>query len=233
MWQGLFPSKWSYLSLPFNTGTPHPNSSNLSASDGIDYKIADDIPQFDDNTLSLPPETDIFPIAGAQIDDTVQVHSSEDDACHPLALFVTPQQWQLCRSIVDTNLDKTKLNNILKRRLIVPDTNAKNPDQLYPFIADMEEMDGLVWGWEESSVNIEGKATQFWNRNSIAKVQYILGHRLFKDHLSYAPVKQMDSSGEYIYAEMWTTHWWWKTQASFLVLSERCFLSDFHCVWVS
>jgi len=35
----------------------------------------------------------------------------------------------------------------------------------------MEEMDGLVCGWEESSVNIEGKATPFWYRNHIAVVR--------------------------------------------------------------
>jgi len=89
---------------------------------------------------------ELFPNAGAPIDDTVQVHSFEDDDGDPLAPFATPQQWQRCRSFVGTNLGKTKLNNILKRRLIVPDANAKNHDQLYQLIADMEEMDGLVCG---------------------------------------------------------------------------------------
>jgi hypothetical protein len=211
----------------------HPISSNLSASDVLDYELADDILQFDDDTLSQPPEMEIFPNAGAPIDDTVRVHSFVDDDWDPLALFATPQQWQLCRSIVDTNLGKTKLNNILKRRLIVPDANAKNPDQLNPLIADMEEMDKLICGREESTVNIEGKASPFWYRNPIAAVRYILGHPPFKDHLSYAPVKHMDSSGERIYAEMWIADWWWKTQASFLYCQRDCFLSDFRCVWVS
>jgi hypothetical protein len=49
----------------------HPNSSNLSASDGLDYELADDILQFDDDTLSQPPESKIFPNAEAPIDDTV------------------------------------------------------------------------------------------------------------------------------------------------------------------
>jgi len=109
----------------------HPNFSNLSVSDGLDYKLADNIPQFDNDTLSQTPAMEIFPNTGAPIDDTVRVHSFEDEDWDPLAPFATPQQWQLCRSIVDTNLGKTKLNNILKQRLIVPDANAKNPDQLY------------------------------------------------------------------------------------------------------
>jgi len=71
---------------------------------------------------------------------------------------------------VDTNLGKTKVNNILKQKLIIPDTNAKPSDQLYLFIVDMKEIDGHECGWEESSVNIQGKATQFWYRNPIAAV---------------------------------------------------------------
>ena len=88
-------------------------------------------------------------------------------------------------------------------------------------------MDGLVCGWEESSVNIEGKATLFWYRNPIAVIPYVLGYAPFKDHLSYAPGKQMYGSGKCICAEMWTGDWWWKTQASFLVWLERLFLVRF------
>jgi len=75
------------------------------------------------------------------------------------------------------------VNNILKWRLTVSDTNAKNPDQLYQLIVDMEEMDGLVCGWEESSVDIEGQATPSGYQNPIAVVRYILGHPPLKDHL--------------------------------------------------
>jgi len=98
---------------------------------------------------------------------------------------------------------------------------CQHPDQLYQFIADMEKMDRLGCRREESSMNIEGKATPFWYRNPIAAIQYILGHLPFKHQLLYAPVKQMNCNGEGIFAEMWTADWWWKTQASFHVLSER------------
>jgi len=37
----------------------------------------------------------------------------------------------------------------------------------------MEEMDGLVCGWEESFVYIEDKATLVWYWNPIAAVGYI------------------------------------------------------------
>lgn len=80
---------------------------------------------------------------GAPINNTVRVQLFEDEDWYPLAVFATPKQWQLCSSIVDTNLGNMKLNNVLKRRLIVPDSNAENPDQLDHLITDMNEMDGL------------------------------------------------------------------------------------------
>jgi len=144
----------------------HPYSQILSTSEWLDYELADDIPQFDDDTLSQPHQTNLFNKVGAPIYNTVRVHSFEDNDWDSLAPFATPQQWQLCCSIVDTNLGKTKLNNNLKRRLIVPDANANNPDLLCQLIAHMAEMVGPVCGCEESSVNIEGIATPFWYQKS-------------------------------------------------------------------
>jgi len=99
----------------------------------------------------------------------------EDDDWDPHALFATPQQWQLCHTIVNSNLSKTKLN-ILIPRLIVPDTNCKNPVQFYQLIADMEGKAVLAHSWEQSSVNVEVKATAFWYQKPMAVAQYILGH---------------------------------------------------------
>jgi len=80
-----------------------------------------------------------FPTSAASISNPVQFHYFEDDNWDPFAPCTTPQQWQLCCSLVDTNLRKTILNNILHWRLIVPTANAKHPDQLYQPIENMEE----------------------------------------------------------------------------------------------
>ena len=146
-------------------GDVRPNSTNLSVSDGLDSKLADDIPQFDDDSLSQPPETEICPITGSPIDDTLQVVSIKDDDLDPLAPFAIPQWSLLCRSNVYTYLGKIKVHNIIKRRLIIPAANATKHDKLYQLIADMQETDRLLCGWGESSVNIEGNATAilYWN----------------------------------------------------------------------
>ena len=233
VWQGLFLTKWSHSSLLFYTCTSPPKLlqsfrfrwarlrttrqhsliwrryTHPATWDG-------DIPQCRSPTR-WPSTSSLF----------------WEWWLGPFAPFATPQQWRLCCSIVDANLGKTKLTNILKRRLIVPDANSKYPDQLYQLIAAMEEMDRVVCGWEGSSGNIEIKATPCWYWNPIAAVRRILGHPPFKDHPPYPQVKELDSSCEPIYAAMGTADWWRKTQASVLVLSLRLFLVRLSCVWVS
>jgi len=205
----------------------HPYSCNRSASAGLGSKLAENILQFNDTTLCQPPETEIFPSSEALIDDKVQCNSLKDDYSDPCALFATPQWWQLSCSFVDTNLAKMNLNTIPTQRRIVTYVNAKNPEQLYQLILYIEEMDGLECRWEESSVNIEAKATLYWYQNPIAVLQYILRHPLFMVHLSCTPVEKMNSCGERIYPEISTADLLWKTQASIVVFSERLFLVRF------
>jgi len=85
-------------------------------------------------------------------------------------------------------------------------------------------MDGVGFRCEASFANTTGKDTPCWNHNPIAVVPYIPGYDPLKDHLSYTLDKRMNSSGNCTNSEMWAADWWWKTQASFLVLSGRLFL---------
>jgi len=84
------------------------------------------------------------------------------------------------------------------------------------------KMDSHVWWCEESSVNMEGTSSPFWYLNTNAVVQPILGHSLFNNLLSYAPVKPIDSSHQCIYSEIWTQNCWWETPASFLYWERVC-----------
>jgi len=61
----------------------------------------------------------------------------------PLLHVSQPKQCNLSFSRANSNLGYTKLNWSLERRLIVLDANAKNPDQLYQHIADLQEIDKL------------------------------------------------------------------------------------------
>jgi hypothetical protein len=51
-------------------------------------------------------------------------------------------------------------------------------------------------------------------RNIVNVVEFLLGHRPFANHLSYAPVRQFNGTSDdnRIYNEMHTADWWWRTQ---------------------
>ena len=104
----------------------HPLCSTFCISDGLDYSQEHYIPRFQDDNRSQRPETELFLIAAAPINDTVRFHSLEDAVTDPPAQFATLQRWQLCRSILDTNQGTLKLNIIHTRRLIQSDSNAKS-----------------------------------------------------------------------------------------------------------
>jgi len=96
------------------------------------------------------------------MDNSVELQSLQNEYWNTNAPFATPQLGQLCHSIVDNNLGKTKLNIILTRWLIVPDDIAQSPDQMSQLIANMEEMNTHLYELLEISINIEGKPTPFW-----------------------------------------------------------------------
>jgi len=52
-------------------------------------------------------------------------------------------------------------------------------------------------------------------RNIANVVEFLLGHRPFANHLSYAPVRQFSGVGDdnRIFNEMHTADWWWRTQS--------------------
>ena len=110
---------------------------------------------------------------------------------------------------------------------VVPNTNAKNPDQLCQFISDIAELNNPVCEWGESSVNIDRRVTPVWYHNLSAKEWYILDHPPFKNYLSDGAVKHTNSSCKCISVDMGTVDWWWTMQVTVLALLETLFIVRF------
>jgi hypothetical protein len=135
----------------------------------------------------------------------------------------TLYRWHHCYSVLTTNCDGKKLNNILTQRLIVSDAKAKFPDVFSQLIVIWNKLHGPVYNSMESSVTIEYDATLSWYRNAIAAVQCILQHCPLRDHIWDTLVKYMDSISIQIYAELRTVDWLRNMHASFHVLSESMY----------
>ena len=67
--------------------------------------------------------------------------------------------------------------------------------------------------WKNGFVDFRlAKNTEFWYRDILKVLKYLLRRKSFQPHMSWAPVKQFDSQQERVYTEMNTASWWWNTQ---------------------
>ena len=156
--------------------------------------------------------TEEFPGAATPIVDTTYRPNFESQDWDPIAPFATVEQWHLCRTMVEENISKARMDRMIQRGLIVKDAQARNSDQLRGLLVAMQATDGLSSEWQEATIDIEGTSTPYWYRDPVSAMSYILGHPPFKDYLCYAPIRDRDESGERLYSEMWTGDWWWRTQ---------------------
>jgi len=63
--------------------------------------------------------------------------------------------------------------------------------------------------WAEASIDDGRHATTFYYRNIIDSVRYLILQVAYSADIVYAPIREYDLSGERLYSEMHTAHWWW------------------------
>jgi len=60
------------------------------------------------------------------------------------------------------------------------------------------------------------KKTEFWYRDILEVLKYLLHLKFFAPHMFWAPVRHFDTQKERVYMEMNTSSWWWDTQVEML-----------------
>ena len=66
--------------------------------------------------------------------------------------------------------------------------------------------------WAEASIDDGRHATTFYYRNIIDCIRCLIRQVAYSSDMVYAPIREYDSSGERLYAEMHTADWWWDMQ---------------------
>ena len=69
--------------------------------------------------------------------------------------------------------------------------------------------------WNQGKVDFRLQpGTDFYLRNIVACVQYLISQPAFAKHMSWAPVRATSYDGTRVYSELNTGDWWWETQVS-------------------
>lgn len=82
----------------------YPHLCKLSSSDGLDYKLVEDIPQINPDIHSQWPATEIVTNFKAPIGITICVQPFGNEEYNLIALFGAHNLQKLCHSCVDTNV---------------------------------------------------------------------------------------------------------------------------------
>jgi len=54
--------------------------------------------------------------------------------------------------------------------------------------------------------------TQFFNRNPVECIEFLMQQPAFRQHMSYGPAKKFNDAEECIYSEEKSSDWWWNEQ---------------------
>jgi hypothetical protein len=190
-----------------------PLETNSPISFDPDHEMVSDNERENDSNPLLPQTTraNPFPNAGRPIGNTICQAPHQHGDWNPLEPFSTLAQWNLFRSMVESNIGKNTIDRLIRRNLFVPEIDTPNAGILRGIV---ERMETGYPDWNEASIEIQKQPTPYWYRDPIWAVNYILGHTPFESFLRYAPEKEYDENGERIYAEMWSGNWWSRMQVS-------------------
>lgn len=69
--------------------------------------------------------------------------------------------------------------------------------------------------WNQHKVDFQLQlGTEFYLRDVVACVKYLISQRAFANHMVWGPVRTRSYDGARVYSELNTGDWWWETQVS-------------------
>ncbi|KAI4086595.1 MAG: hypothetical protein L6R37_008402, partial [Teloschistes peruensis] len=126
--------------------------------------------------------------------------------------FLTKHSYELADWFIKHKVGKGAINDFFKRKLGREDTSFSSTYGLRQKVCQLYEELGEN-SWEFRTVEFQpGVKTEFWYRDPMLVIQYLLRQRLYAKDMAYAPYKDYNESGERVYGELHTADWWWETQ---------------------
>jgi len=137
---------------------------------------------------------------------------------HPWAPFADEEDYRLAEWFVESKTPATYIDSFFKTptgRRAAERGSFKSNYKLRQLINEMT--DGLsLASWKLDEIDVRTASgrpekLQFYHREPLDVIRWLIGQPANAEHLVYAPVQQYAGSRR-IYSEMHTADWWWETQ---------------------
>ena len=131
--------------------------------------------------------------------------------------FQNGLDFKLARFFYTAHVPKARIDEFFKEGFLAKKTDAQwrstisfqSAHTLYRKIDDMITDPQ----WKNGFVDFRlAKNTEFWYRDILESLKYMLRRKSLAAHMSWAPTRHFDTHGERVYTEMNTASWWWDTQ---------------------
>src|SRR5258706_1240879 len=142
---------------------------------------------------------------------------------NPLYPFQSANDYKLARFFSAAKVPKTRMDEFFKdglaNTLTVSKLSIPSSISFCSGYTMYKCTHGLIEDppWKSRKVDfILRKQTEFYYRDLLACIRYLLRQKAYRDHLVWAPTREQNTAGERIYSELHTAEWWWDTQVIYL-----------------
>jgi len=59
---------------------------------------------------------------------------------------------------------------------------------------------------------LDNDYTCFFHHNPVEYIEFLMHQPAFREHMAYAPAKELNDAEKHIYSEMISSDWWWNEQ---------------------
>jgi len=138
--------------------------------------------------------------------------------------FANEASWSLAKFFFEQRMTKTAIEAYLKSE----DIMANQKEEIMFLNAEHYRQlvhNGIPWGiygdgWTVDTLRVPSNVDmaddfeyKIYYRDVIEVVRFLMGHKPFKDNLTWAPIRVEDEDHTRVYNEMHTGEWWWETQS--------------------
>jgi hypothetical protein len=162
---------------------------------------------------SLVPTTEVFRDAGQSLGDAVQP-GQLPNSLEPWLPFTSGYDFNLASWFISSGTPHSRINEFFNSGLQGETRSSFTSAYMLHKIIKTMDADMGQSSWTKGEVRYWSGSSEFWYRDPITIVQFLLRQRTFVDELVYAPTRVFDADGQRLFTEMHTGNWWWSTQVS-------------------
>ena len=170
-----------------------------------------------DGRYDIPPVTlltETFPGAGQCFGDAAHLVPLPE-SINPWTPFTLGYDFNLASWLVSSGMPHSKIKEFFNNGL--HGERRSSFTSAYTLHKRLQTMDSDMGqsSWTQGQARYWSGPVEFWYRDPITIIRFLLQQRTFIGDLVYAPIREYNTAGERIFTEMHTGDWWWETQVIF------------------